>query len=440
MKKKLFFIAVLLMLLTLSACGKEAGVEAPEALPVLRVNIEPEAAKDSVIQRLITDEALLSRLETELQADIQLDVWETPIDTNRISSVSFSGVLLVNDPICIRSLAETLHLRELPDVPEMTDAQMGRYKGRQYGYVLGKRSGAEDFPVLAVRKDLVEKYELREMNFTPASVRSLLEQLSADVRFPLAVYGRPLDEGFALLLNLFEMSPSDGWEFYRDGSQLVYDKLSDNSEAYLRYIRELYESELFPSTCMSLSKYSAIEMLAYGQSAIALFPGEEYAEQAITLGEKNGYEIIRAKLPVDKELLQQDSYRRLVGLISRDCEDTGPAMRFFEKLEELKAGEEPSGTAQQQEYPLFRDKVFFRRKFDLAGSVLPDTRMLSNKKGVDMMYLEPLYCQMFVGTRPPETFDAMRENWLADHSDLNISLTPGKNLLDLFQQWYTGNG
>lgn len=437
------FCLLLIGLLIISSVGctthvQVENVQEDDPVPVLNVYIT-ENSKPYTAVRALMDESIRSKLEEKLDVQIKLIDFGLAGGMDTVSEISFTGVLLTEDPMLIIPLSERSLLLEIEKNLLESDSTLGQYRGKQYGYIFVDSYSGRIQPILAVVPEMLRQLGLEHIPFTADAMADALDKLSKYYQAPLVVYGSPAQEGFSILLELFELSPTGGREFYLEDGQVKFDKMSDRAEAYLAYINQLYRDGCIPSDCLILSKYSGIQMLAYGRSAMAVFPSKEIAQEAIRSAENMGRHVALAKLPVDDSCTETKIYTDLTGLISADCWDPELAKRFLVELQsvskELQMEEESALSVEW--YPLFSNIGTHRRTaFDPVEVSLPDLRRLYEKCTLDTNYIDPYFSRLATGALPLSWFAEMREQWLMSRGTGASHITSGRDLMNLFNSWY----
>ncbi len=432
---------IILLLISNIACTTSVQTDntAQEVpLPVLNVYIT-ENAKQYTAVHALQDDSIRSRLEEKLHIQIKLINFFLPDGEDNVSEITFQGVMLTEDPKWILPLVERSQLMEIGENQTETGYKLGQYRGKKYGYIFADSYSGRIHPVLVVDPDALKQLGLENIPFTADSMADALEKLSDFYKVPLAVYGSPAQEGFSVLLELFEISPTGGREFYVEDGQVKFDKMTEKAEDYLIYVNRLYQKGYIPSDCLILSKYSGIEMLTYGKSAMAVFPSEEIARKSIQNAEKMGRHIALVELPVDDSCTETNIYAYLTGLISADCEDAELAKRFLVELQSVSKEVQTEGKSaiSTEWYPLFADTESHRdMAFDPVEACLPDMRRLYEKHTLDTDYIDPYFSRLATGDIPLSQISEMREQWLMAHGEEYSHSTSGRDLMKLFNSWY----
>lgn len=439
--KRIRFWLLILLFVNFIACSKYAQNEKlyeEEPFPVLNVYIA-ENAKQYTAVKALQDDNVRAEMEEELKIRINLIDFGFTDDIEALYEVNFSGVLLTGDPKWILPLVERSMLMEFKDKASVTKDILGRYRGKQFGYVFKDSHSEKIQPVLAVVPEALSILGLTDIPFTADSFSFALEKLSESFQTPLVVYGSPAEEGFSVLLELFEISPLGGREFYLEDNQVEYDKISHNADEYLAYVYQLYQKEYIPEDFLVLSQYSGIGMLAYGKSAMAVLPNMKIAEEAIHSAEKMGRHVALVKLPVDSSCTESNIYSCLVGLVSSKYTDTGKARSFLDELQSITMDivTEENDEFTPEWYPLFSDTGLFRRyAFDPAEMSLPDIRRLYEKHILDTKYINPYFSQITTGMLPLSSVSEMRDKWLLEQVTEQYVDLSGSVLIYLFTNWY----
>ncbi len=445
MKRFCSLLIILLLFFNTAACIPSGQTENPieeESLPVLNVYITENVKRYTAV-RALQDESVRSRLEDLLQVNIKLIDFFLVDGEDNVSEITFQGVMLTDDPKWILPLVERSQLMDLGRNLSETLNKLGQYRGKQYGYIFADSYTGRIHPVLVVVPEALRKLDLVNIPFTADSMSDALEKLSEFYKVPLVVYGSPAQEGFSVLLELFEISPTGGREFYVEDGQVKFDKISDKAEDYLIYVNQMYQNGYIPSDCLILSKYSGIEMLTYGKSAMAVFPNMDIAQEAIRSAEKMGRKVALAELPVDASCTETNVYAYLTGLISADYENPELAKRFLVELQRVSKELqeefqiEEKLTLSEELYPLFSDTGSYRRNaFDPVEVCLPDIRRLYEKHILDTDYVDSYFSRLATGVLPLSHITEMREQWLMAHGEEYSHSTSGRDLMKLFNSWY----
>ena len=409
--------AAIFLCVAVSCSNIHPEADSAEEERILEVFVSQEAEQYAVVQYL-QDESVRLEIEKYLGATIRINRITMVPNTDAISELRFDGVLLTNNPLWIVPLAEQNQLLELKSEELWTDeldSMAGRYQGRQYGYVLPQNNSLNSRPTIVVLPDVLRKAGIREIPYTPEAILEALQTLSIHVSTPLMTYGMPTQGGFSLVLGLFELSPRGGREFYLEDERVTFDKLSKEGEAYLAYVNQLYTRQLIPSDFLSMTEYSAIEMLSSGRCAIAMLQDKRCLREAMALAEQNGRYIAKVSMHGWESNMETGLYNLLVGLISADCTDTMLAKDFFALLHEKFLREDPifGEDIVLEEYPLFcsegqpSDAVF-----DPVEQCNYDVRLFYKKEKLDVSVIEPYYCRIAVGDLPLNAFEDLHAQWV----------------------------
>lgn len=447
-----------LQLCALSGCMREAAIseapEAPEA--VLHVAISQESALLGAAQYLLDTDSRME-LEEQLDVSIQVSVLEGIESIEDLAALSFSDVLLSDDPMWIVPLAERGQLAQLSDQAFLADsrsAECGRYSGRQYAYPLTKAWSKPSHTVLLVQLEALLAAGIIDIPYTPEAFKAALEKLgvtsrsslsgkptheiiegySGAFRTPLTVYGLPTDGGCSVLLGLFGLAPNSGREFRLSGTQVVLDKTTDAGRAYLEYIAALHEEGLIPSDFLSMSAYNVIMRFADGLSPIVIMD-EAHLDAAILYAEQNGHRAAVARLPVADATLDAHIYRRMMGMVSSNSRNRLLAETLlcclYEKTGDWAASE--SDLDAYETYPLFLESATIRKAvYDPVEHCTFDARLHYEKYGKDEI-ISRFFARIAANDLPISAFDDMLQQLYLDADDES---TTTETIADRFTRKY----
>lgn len=434
---------VLLCTMLLSACAvpqeEEADTQAPA---VLKVYLS-ETAYGYSAARYLLEEKNRQELEAELDFEIELIPYTTDGNSEDIRNLSMDGVILTDDPMEITILANENDLKRLDMQSLWTqerDSLFGRIGGWQYAYVYTTESENISRAVLLVLPELLEKAGVKEVPYTPEGVEKMLEDVYQYVR-PLAIYGAPNEGSFAPLMGLFDLSPTGGREFFREGDQVRYDKFSDSGKVYLGWLKGLYARELLPKDFLQLSEYSMIDMLAGGRYAMAVMTEEACIAETIKRCEAQGREIAVAELPVSAESQQWNIYRRLLGGVMSDCPKFEAGVSFLRLLHERTEGiektEASSAANALNRYPLFSQKSARTLREDPVERCTFDANMQYEKLLIDKYVVKEYYSRLAVGDLALDAFDDMADSSLMGLLSRRRTVIEGEKRPDTLEERFT---
>ncbi len=454
-KLKKWLCLVLLCAAACTGCTGVSGAASPqpdEDMPVLSVSLIQGTSEYEVVARL-QDAAFKAELEQALGAKLEISTIPPLQDVTRTTEISFTDVLLLDDPKWIVPLAAGRKLAVLDRNPDESYSVLGKYAGRQYGYVFEEYTSAYSGAVVAVLPEVLENAGIREIPFTADALLQALETLSeVDILVqldassielgstPLAVYGYPNEVGFWPLLALFDLVPEGGEEFCLEDGKIVYDKITLQGKEYLAFLQQLYNQKLIGGECLLQSGYSALDLLIQGKCAIAVLPSEELAREAVEQSALRGNRIALARLPVGDEFRNDRAYKRLTGVVAEGCEHPQLALRFLELLHQLSAQKQAPEPCDFEYYPLFdlTGEPARRLRVDMVEQVFPDVRrpyenaVLNTASGLDSFYY-----RIMAGDLPLDAFDTMCREWLREDLIDNPNDTlAGASLLELYNRWY----
>lgn len=434
---------VLLCALLFSACTvPEEEATDTQAPAVLKVYLSETAYGYSAVRYLLEEEHR-QELETELDCEIELIPYTTDGNSEDIRNLPMDGVILTDDPMEITILANETDLKRLDMQTLWTqegDSLFGRIGGWQYAYVYTTESENVSQAVLLVLPELLEKAGIKEVSYTPEGVEKMLEDVYQYVR-PLAIYGTPNEGSFAPLMGLFDLSPTGGREFFREGVQVCYDKFSDSGKAYLGWLKELYTRELLPKDFLQLSEYSMIDMLAGGRYAMAVMTEEACIAETIRRCEEQGREIAVAELPVSAESQQWNIYRRLLGGVMSDCPTFDAGVSFLrllhERTEHLEKTESPSAADALKRYPLFSQKSVRTLREDPVDRCTFDANLQYEKLLIDKYVVRDYYSRLVVGDLALDAFDDMADSSLMGLLSRRRTVIEGEKRPDTLEERFT---
>lgn len=413
-------LAAVLVLCLLSGCAGEMNGPA-EDVPVLTVYI-PSDLEDSCTMQALNDTAFLRRIEETLGYRLVLHMLPAGMDYNEVALLDFTGILLSDDPAWVVPLAENRKLQTL--TAQMENAEYGQYNNSLYGYVLDDPNCASESIIVLANLEALNKVGSTQIPYTPDAVHALLEQLKQNYRVPLAVSGMPTDAGFAPLLALFGIAPSGGREMYVEGSEVVYDKLSDAAGEYLRYIQTLYAEGLIPSDALELTEFSCAKMIAQNAAAMAVFTEDTYVNLALDYAKEQNRQLVCIEIPVKEQQLQTGIFSRMVGYVSKNSITDQEATVFFELLQQridlCSADEQKANVDKIGQYSLFRHYDTAQIRQDPREICPMYVYWLYQKEYLDMTYLDGIYCKILLGEADVLELRTSSDAWLADSGLLNL--------------------
>ncbi len=421
----LFFPAAVILLLFIFACARNGVVRddvIEEGLPSLEIIVVAGSSEEYPIVRLLLDEQARTQLGTRLGRDLKVHRISGSSEMESLGSDTFWDVLLVDDPLFMFSLAEGRRLKLL-ETSEERSSLYGRYGGRQFAQVLQRDGVALHQPIVVVLPQILQMAGIDGVEYTPEGVEQLLLSLEPYTNTPLFVHGIPSRGGFSLLQGLFSVAPEGGREFFLDEEQVIYDKVSERGEAFISYVRTLHCEGLLPSDFLSLSQYSAVDMVANGRSAIALFTDATIAKKAIEGAEANGLEVAVTSLPVADGALESDIYRVLLGMISLESRDPASA-ELLALLKEMGGGFESEQVAHLLDVPtidLFTRETAADEIYDPVEHMRYNVSLHQLKEQFDTTLIEPYYCRIAIGDLPLSAFSEMVSLWIIE-PDINTTV------------------
>ncbi len=421
-----FFPAAIILLLVIFACARTGVIKEDvieEELPSLEIIIVAGSSEEYPAVRLLLDDQTRTQLGKRLGRELKVHRISGSSEMESLGSDTFWDVLLVDDPLFMFSLAEGRRLKLL-ETSEERSSLFGRYGGRQFAEVLQRGGVASHEPIVVVLPQIVEMAGIENVEYTPEGVEQLLRSLEPYTNTPLFVHGIPSRGGFSLLQGLFSVAPEGGREFFLDGEQVIYDKVSERGEAFVSYVRTLHYAGLLPADFLSLSQYSAVDMVANGRTAIALFTDAMIAKKAIEGAKANGREVAVASLPVAEGALESDIYRVLLGMISLETRDSA-AVQLLAVLKEM-----GSHHGEAEQISLFQDVPtidLFTREIPADAIYDPVEHMRYNvslhelKEQFDTTLIEPYYCRIAIGDLQLSAFSEMVSLWTIE-PDINTTV------------------
>ena len=414
------FLTAVCLTAALTGCGRKAE-PAGEQLPVLTVQITMDLEKTAAF-RVLSDPLFAQRVEEELGCRLELQMLPSDMDYNEVALLDVPGVLLTDDPAWVVPLAESRKIQSLDaKTPEW---DYGQYNNSTYGYVLEDPSCAPGDAVILANLEAMRSLSASRMGFTPEDLYEILLELKTHYRIPLAVSGMPTDAGFAPLLALFDMAPSGGREMYMDGETVVYDKLSEDAEAYLAYICRLYSEGLIPEDAVELTEYSCAKLIAQNAAAMAVFTDGACISRAIEYARENGRELVTISLPVPKANMQTGIFSRVVGYVGKGSVPREEAVAFLELLQqavrEVSSVRQDTQTEKLGRFTLFSGYAYRAVRQDPREVSPMYVYWLYQKENLDARYLDGAYCKILFGEAEPEELEKAAAGWREDSNLLGL--------------------
>lgn len=437
---------LLCLILALSALIGCAPVQAEEQIQettsTLYVYLSEKTQDYSAVGYLL-EEGNRQDMEEILDCSLEIIPYDPRDIFDTVLSLPTDGVILTEDPLEIAALAYDGALKELDKRglwTEERESLFGRVGGRQYAYVYTDKPSKTSTAVLLVLPDLLEAAGIQEEAYTPEGVLEAFEKLPAYVH-PLALSGSPTEGGFAPLMGLFDLVPSGGREFYREGESVYYDKFSSRGERYLRYLQQLYEKSYLPEDFLLLSEYSLIDMLSSGRYAMAVLTQESCIAETIRRCQENGLRVAIAELPIAQQRQEWNIYHRLLGAVMSDCTEKELAVSFLQLLHEKTKDltEEPHTSAADdlERYPLFCQDGLKAVSEDPVEQCTYDARMQYEKALIDLYVVKTYYSRMAVGDMALSEFGDMKENSLMGLLSGRRTVSEVERKLDTLEEQYT---
>lgn len=386
----------------------------------LKILIVAGTTEHYPLVQLLTDEKIRADLGARLGRELQVRRITGSPEAHFLGTDTFWDLLLVDDPLYMAVLAEGGRLKLLP-TSERWEGYFGRYRGKQYAQVFESETIGALEPIVLVLPQLLQEAGITEVDYTPEGVEALLQELDPYVSTPMMVYGIPTKGGFSLLQGLFRVAPEGGREFFLDGETVVYDKVSERGRSYLAYLNKLYSAGLLPTDFLNFTQYSAVDVVATGRTAIAVFNDPGVVRMAMKGAQANGIEVARIPLPVEKELLEERITRVLLAMVSQKTTD--PAV--FELLSLMKEMENSAGRVNEELdiplYPLFITTGPAETIYDPVEQVRYNTWLHQEKRQADTTLIEPYYSRIAIGDLGISAFSEMVAQWIIE-PDMNTTV------------------
>lgn len=430
-------LTVLLLGLLLNLLKKSASDSGRELTKTLEVRVS-SLAVDYAPAAMLFDDAVRKQLEDELGVRLQIVVVsESRNDNPDLSPIfgnAFSGVAFIVDPLLLVQASDMKALYEVTFFDRqrqffriMRSEQMaGRYKGHQYGYAFA--SEKSEGHALYVNREILEQAGIFDLAVTPEAFHAALVRLKAEGITPLAVYGSPADEGFSILLDLFELKDVRSTDFMLENGRVVYDKTTARAKEYLEYVAELYREQLIPQDFLSLNEYSAALMLADGKCAMSVLTDRHCRDLVDAQSRDKGMQICEAATSASFSDSPIRCYERLTGVISARVHDPETAMQFFDLLATL-AEQEQNGQEKttQELYPLFKKSRMVEERLDPVSKCRYNIRLLNEKRILDQSWIHPVFKKVVLGELPASAFDQACSDW---------NTAGGRILCELYTHYY----
>lgn len=435
MKKKLLIILLCILLIPAGCRQKETVKESDRQ----EVSVTVVRTKDEYDPyRLLSDPVFRSGLEEKL--GIRLNVSEVSYTEpfKEDVEIAFTGGLITPDSFWMVPMSSGYQIGRIYGTYNMQEPQYGRLGSMYYSFVFSDPKASGSAPVLVANLELLEKAGVSSSDFSPEAFHDLLKILAERCEIPLTVYGTPSEKGFAVVLNLFSLAPTDGHEFTMEGSSIEFDKVSDSARTYLGYIRELYLEKLIPPDCVIMNEYAARKLFLSGKTALAMFPNASDALDAIGLAEKSGIRAAAVPIPAPKGKLDSAVYSRPIGLISFDCSYRAELLAVYQELEQAVLDRSAGDPAEDLPKASLFTAVEGMTYQDPITDLIPEIGTLYNKHLLDLTVIAPYYTKILTGALPASAFDEMRARWYNEYSQIgdtpNAELS-GWNILVIMNGW-----
>ena len=438
MNKKVFCrFAVLCLVLVLLGCNGNHPKE-ESALPEVSITVvrEKNAYAPS---SLLLDPDYCRQLEEKLSIRLQIQEVSYTEPFREDVEITFTGGLVTSNCLWMIPKISGYQLEKMNKSVGMKDPQYGRLGTIQYSYVFSDPYAVLDNPVLVANMDILETAGFTSVGYTPEDFYQALSGISSSCEVPLTVYGSPCEEGFAVLLGLYGLAPTGGHEFNLIRDSFQFDKVSDQAEDYLTYIRKLYVEGLIPEDCIILNEYAARKLFLARKTAFAMFPGYANAEDVIRLAQNAGIHAAVIPIPVPEGKLDSEVYNRPIGLVSFNYPYTDQLVSVYEELErnclELEKNSFHSDLPEMRFFEKEEDESYM----DPLRNLIPEVGTLYNKHLMDQMVVFPYYTKILTGALPVDSFREMKAKWLntyaqiSDNPDTELS---GSSLLQIMNGWY----
>ena len=442
MAKKIILTALCLALL-FTACASPQEPKKEESRETLRVLWLQGTDRYPAVQALLDDDRS-AWLEQQIGMNLEAVKVESDWNPDDVAEIESFDLFLFDEPIWIIPLAERKRIR-FQTMQDGEDAVYGRYLGVQYGYVF-PNTQCRQSPTLLVLPDALEAAGIRQIPYTPESVKTALQTLSESCHVPMAVCGEPVESSYCALLGLFGIAPTGGNEFCVVEDTVCYDKLSEGMLSYLNYLRELYTLGLLPEDMLVLSEYGMINMLYNNISVMAVFSDDVYLAEAVRLFRENGKRIAVAELPLAPERYEIHVDKRLIGCVAAGGEHAQQAIRLQQLLAaSTEAPDSAVDLSGVEVYPLFADgeESPLPEVYDVLEEYGMHLPYWYQKQDTDNSCLFPFFDQAVTGkTDVTQTqFETICDEWL-NRGDAISTENPTNNrtILVIYDKYYHTHG
>lgn len=360
--KTILLGVALAMMSFVAACMDTHGIEEPVQTERTKIAVTVKHGTEQYAQvAALEDAAFMEKLEARLGVDIEVRYIEPDWAMDRIDSIPFEDVLITDESYWMAFLAENKLIKRLPRMTG-TDATYGVHSGYQYAYVF-KDTAPSKVPYILVLPDALEREGIRNIAYSPEAVRDMLVRLrgvptqpeTEAYRYPLAVCGDPLDAGFCILQQMYDLAPRGGRECSMGDGTVIFDKLTQNGYDYISYLHMLYEEGLVSPELLILQENANVHMMSNHISAIGVYTDPLIVKETVRSLQNKGIRVAYATLPVDEKGMETDVYKRLLGMVRTGSPHEELTRQIFAALdgyERVQMPEDP--IAGIEEYPLFR--------------------------------------------------------------------------------------
>ena len=438
MNKKVFYrFGVLCLILFLLGCNED-HLKEETTIPEVSITVVREKNEYAPCS-LLLDPDYCRQLEEKLSIRLQIIEVSYTEPFREDVEITFTGGLVTSNCLWMIPKSSGYQLEKMNKSVGMKEPQYGRLGTIQYSYVFSDPYTNLDNPVLVANLDILDAAGVTSVDYSPEAFYQVLTGISSSCEVPLTVYGRPSEEGFEVLLGLYGLAPTGGREFNLVKDSFQFDKISEQAEDYLTYIRKLYEESLIPEDCIILNEYAARKLFLARRTAFAMFPGYANAEDVIRLAEQSGIRAAVIPVPVPEGKLDSGVYNRPIGLISFNYPCADQLVSGYEELEKacLEIGKDPSSPDIPKVH-LFAEGAD-DSYVDPLKNLIPEVGTLYNKHLMDQLVISPYYTKFLTGALPIDSFPEMRAKWLNTYVQVSDNPDPelsGNSLLQIMNGWY----
>ncbi len=151
----------------------------------------------------------------------------------------------------------------------MNDCSAGIYNGEQYGFCqTDSINYSTQSSLWYVNVDILTELG---WDHTPATYDEFIKYMYAakDAGYvPLAVYGHPISDTFALLQGLYGLG--GGFYIADEEGNVNYKYVSEDAKAYLEFVKKLYDDGIIPADFASQTQDGVAELLLSGKAATGI--------------------------------------------------------------------------------------------------------------------------------------------------------------------------